>query len=74
MTYKNAILPLAVLEAQQFPLVQSCVFQKMVGTTDDVRKASAEAEKRIDVHLLTSRFILSFQVEKVVASTLESII
>ncbi|KAL5997347.1 hypothetical protein ACLOJK_008277 [Asimina triloba] len=52
VTYANAVLPLAELEAQQFPLVQSCVFQKMIATSDDVQKASAEAERRIDSHLL----------------------
>eukprot|EP00268_Persea_americana_P024453 TRINITY_DN2385_c0_g1_i3.p1 TRINITY_DN2385_c0_g1~~TRINITY_DN2385_c0_g1_i3.p1 ORF type:complete len:612 (-),score=117.61 TRINITY_DN2385_c0_g1_i3:3322-5157(-) len=51
-TYMNVIQPLAELEAQQFPLVQSCAFQKMVSPFDDVRKASAEAERRIDAHLL----------------------
>ncbi|KAK9277753.1 hypothetical protein L1049_007300 [Liquidambar formosana] len=48
----NVISPLAELEAQQFPLVQSCVFPKLVSTSDDVRKASAEAERRIDAHFL----------------------
>ncbi|XP_034201270.1 probable thimet oligopeptidase isoform X2 [Prunus dulcis] len=52
VTYMNVISPLAELEAQQFPLVQSCVFPKMVTTSDDVHKASAEAERRIDTHLL----------------------
>ncbi|XP_077227429.1 zincin-like metalloproteases family protein isoform X2 [Tasmannia lanceolata] len=52
VNYMNVILPLSELEAQQFPLVQSCVFQKMVSLSDDVRKASAEAERRIDAHLL----------------------
>ncbi|KAG5090246.1 hypothetical protein JHK82_049024 [Glycine max] len=51
VTYANVISPLAELQAQQFPLVQSCVFQKMVSTREDVRKASAEAERRIDAHL-----------------------
>ncbi|CAL5421948.1 unnamed protein product [Camellia sinensis] len=50
VTYTTAILPLAELEAQQFPLVQSCVFPKLVSTSEDVRKASAEAERRIDAH------------------------
>ncbi|XP_027917161.1 probable thimet oligopeptidase isoform X2 [Vigna unguiculata] len=50
VTYANVIAPLAELQAQQFPLVQSCVFQKMVSTREDVRKASAEAERRIDDH------------------------
>ncbi|KAG2406854.1 thimet oligopeptidase [Vigna angularis] len=50
VTYANVIEPLAELQAQQFPLVQSCVFQKMVSTREDVRKASAEAERRIDDH------------------------
>uniref|UniRef100_A0A7N0U7X9 Peptidase M3A/M3B catalytic domain-containing protein n=1 Tax=Kalanchoe fedtschenkoi TaxID=63787 RepID=A0A7N0U7X9_KALFE len=50
VTYSNVIQPLAELEAQQFPLVQSCVFQKMVSTSGDVRKASIEAERRITAH------------------------
>ncbi|KAL3511404.1 hypothetical protein ACH5RR_030805 [Cinchona calisaya] len=50
-TYANVVLPLAELEAQQFPLVQSCVFPKLVSTFEDVRKASAEAERRIDAHV-----------------------
>ncbi|KAG9446425.1 hypothetical protein H6P81_012553 [Aristolochia fimbriata] len=51
VTYVNTILPLAELEALQFPLVLSCVFQKMVNPSAEVRKASAEAERRIDAHL-----------------------
>lgn len=50
------ILPIAELEARQFPLVQSCVFQKMVAISEEVRKASAEAEKKIDDHILMCRF------------------
>ncbi|CAI9768757.1 unnamed protein product [Fraxinus pennsylvanica] len=53
VTYANAILPLAELEAQQFPLIQSCVFPKLVSVSEDVRKASAEAERRIDAHIST---------------------
>ncbi|XAR48147.1 Neurolysin [Bertholletia excelsa] len=53
VTYTNAILPLAELEAEQFPLVQSCVFPKLVSASEDVRKASAEAERRIDAHDLS---------------------
>ncbi|XVE92236.1 hypothetical protein REPUB_Repub01dG0079500 [Reevesia pubescens] len=53
VTYKNVISPLAELEAQHFPLVQSCVIHKLVSTSDKVRKASAEAEKKIDVHVST---------------------
>lgn len=55
ITYMNVISPLAELEAQQFPLVQSCVFPKLVSTSAEVCKASAEAERRIDAHLLTCR-------------------
>lgn len=51
VTFANVVLPLAELEAQQFPLVQSCVFPKLVSTSEDVRKASAEAERRIDAHI-----------------------
>jgi len=47
---------LAELEAWQFPLVQSCVFPKLVSTFEDVRKASAETERRIDAHVSTCRF------------------
>ncbi|KAI3933466.1 hypothetical protein MKX01_022045 [Papaver californicum] len=52
VTYANVILPIAELEAHQFPLVQSCVFQRMVAVPEEVRKASAEAEKKIDDHIL----------------------
>ncbi|XP_039006853.1 probable thimet oligopeptidase [Hibiscus syriacus] len=51
VTYKNVISPLAELEAQQFPLMQSCVVPKFVSTSDKVRKASIEAEKKIDAHV-----------------------
>ncbi|RVW35415.1 putative thimet oligopeptidase [Vitis vinifera] len=54
-TYANVVLPLAELEAQQFPLVQSCIFPKLVSTSEEVRKASAEAEQRIDSHVLMCR-------------------
>lgn len=49
--FANVIEPLAELEAQQFPLVQSCVFRKYVSPAEDVRKASLEAERRIDAHV-----------------------
>ena len=51
-TFSNVVLPLAELEAQQFPLVQSCIFPKLVSTLEEVRKVSAEAEQRIDAHIL----------------------
>ncbi|KAK7306216.1 hypothetical protein VNO77_44142 [Canavalia gladiata] len=51
VTYANVIAPLSELQAQQFPLIQSCVFPKLVSTREDLRKASAEAERRIDAHL-----------------------
>ncbi|KAL6969324.1 thimet oligopeptidase [Sarracenia purpurea var. burkii] len=51
VTYGNAIQPLAELEAQQLSLVQSCVFPKLVSAHEDVRKASAEAERRIDAYV-----------------------
>ncbi|OMO81414.1 Peptidase M3A/M3B [Corchorus olitorius] len=51
VTYKSVISPLAELEAQQFPLVQSCVVPKLVSASDKVRKASAEAEKKIDSYV-----------------------
>ncbi|KAJ6809079.1 putative thimet oligopeptidase [Iris pallida] len=55
VTYMNVISPLADLEAYQFPLVQSCLFPKMVSPLDDVRKASADAEQRLDSHFLMCR-------------------
>ncbi|PWA69772.1 zincin-like metalloprotease [Artemisia annua] len=51
VTYTNVILPLEELEAKQFPLVQSCVFPKFVSSSEEVRKVSAEAERRIDAHV-----------------------
>ncbi|KAM3706119.1 hypothetical protein ACJW30_03G131000 [Castanea mollissima] len=48
----NVVSPLAELEAEQFPLIQSCVFPKFVSSSDEVRKASAEAERRLDAHAL----------------------
>ncbi|KAE9604808.1 putative neurolysin [Lupinus albus] len=51
VTYTNVISPIAELQAQQFPLIQSCVFPKLVSTLEDVRKASAEAERRLDAHI-----------------------
>ncbi|KAJ8551006.1 hypothetical protein K7X08_000376 [Anisodus acutangulus] len=53
--YVNVILPLAELEAQQFPLIQSCVFPKWLAVSEDVRKASAEAERKIDTHISMCR-------------------
>ncbi|XP_057863312.2 probable thimet oligopeptidase isoform X2 [Cryptomeria japonica] len=50
--YSNVIVPLAELEAEQFHLVQSCVFPRMVSPSKDVREASIEAERRIDAHNL----------------------
>ncbi|PKU61540.1 thimet oligopeptidase [Dendrobium catenatum] len=52
VSYNNAVAPLVDLEEYQYPLVQSCIFQKMVATSDDVRKASADAERRLDSHFL----------------------
>ncbi|KAL0927428.1 hypothetical protein M5K25_001595 [Dendrobium thyrsiflorum] len=55
VSYINAVDPLVDLEQYQYPLVQSCIFQKMVATSDDVRKASADAERRLDSHFLMCR-------------------
>ncbi|GAA0170696.1 metalloprotease [Lithospermum erythrorhizon] len=53
VTYDNVVLPLAELEALQFPMIQSCIFPKMVSPFEDLRKASAEAERKIDAHVST---------------------
>lgn len=55
VTYANVITPLAELEAYQFPLVQSCLAPKMVSSSEDVRKASADAEIRLDSFFSMSR-------------------
>ncbi|KAF5741135.1 putative oligopeptidase [Tripterygium wilfordii] len=52
VNYMNVIAPLAELEARQFSLIQSCAFPKLVSTSELVQKASAEAERRIDAHVL----------------------
>ncbi|XP_074309933.1 putative thimet oligopeptidase [Silene latifolia] len=49
------IMALADLEARQFPLIQSCVFPRLVSTSEDVRKASAEAEQQINTHVTSCR-------------------
>lgn len=55
MTYENVIAPLANLEAEEFALVQSCVFPALVSTSKEVRDASSEAEKRIDAYNVKCR-------------------
>ncbi|TVU36155.1 hypothetical protein EJB05_18072 [Eragrostis curvula] len=55
VSFSNVIAPLADLDALQFPLVQACVLPRMVSTSEDVRRASAEAEKRLDSHFLQCR-------------------
>lgn len=57
VSYTNVVLPLAELEAEEFSLVQSCLFPKMVSVSDDVRKASAQAERRLDAHKLSCRSV-----------------
>ncbi|KAG5380368.1 hypothetical protein IGI04_028210 [Brassica rapa subsp. trilocularis] len=55
LSYENVVLPLAEIEARLLPLIQCCVVPKMISPLDNVRKASAEAELRIDAHLLSCR-------------------
>ncbi|KAM3353091.1 hypothetical protein ACQJBY_024337 [Aegilops geniculata] len=55
VNFANAIAPLAELDAQQFPLVQACVLPRMVSPSEDICRASAEAEKRLDSHFLLCR-------------------
>ncbi|XP_006646576.1 probable thimet oligopeptidase [Oryza brachyantha] len=55
VSFSNVIAPLAELDAQLFPLVQACVLPRMVSPSDDVRRSSAEAEKRLDFHFLQCR-------------------
>ncbi|VAH66789.1 unnamed protein product [Triticum turgidum subsp. durum] len=52
VNFANAIAPLAELDAQQFPLVQACVLPRMVSPSEDICRASADAEKRLDSHFL----------------------
>lgn len=49
------IMALAELEAQHFPMVQSCIFPRLVFTSEDVREASADAEKLINTHIASCR-------------------
>ncbi|GJM92282.1 hypothetical protein PR202_ga08735 [Eleusine coracana subsp. coracana] len=58
VSFSNVIAPLAELDALQFPLVQACVLPRMVSTSEDVRRASAEAQKRLDCHFLLCRLAL----------------
>ncbi|XP_019176680.1 PREDICTED: probable thimet oligopeptidase [Ipomoea nil] len=68
----NVVLPLAELEAEQFPLIQSCLFPKWVSTSEDVRKASAEAERRIDAHVsICSKREDVYRVVKALASRVD---
>jgi thimet oligopeptidase len=65
VSFSNVIAPLAELDAQQFPLVQACVLPRMVSPSDDVRRASAEAEKRLDSHFQQCRcnlLLISFSI------------
>ncbi|VYS50311.1 unnamed protein product [Arabidopsis thaliana] len=55
LSYENVVLPLAELEARQLSLIQCCVFPKMLSPHDNVRKASTEAEQKIDAHILSCR-------------------
>ncbi len=55
VSYENVIAPLANLEAEEFALVQSCVFPALVSTSKEVRDASSEAEKRIDAYNVKCR-------------------
>lgn len=50
VSYDNVIAPLANLQAEEFALVQSCVFPALVSTSKEVRDASSEAEKRLDAY------------------------
>ncbi|CAM6010102.1 unnamed protein product [Sphagnum balticum] len=50
VSYETVIAPLANLEAEEFAVVQGCVFPSLVAVSKDVRNASAEAEKKIDAH------------------------
>ncbi len=51
------IAPLANLEAEEFAVVQGCVFPSLVAVSKDVRNAGAEAEKKIDAHNIKCRFV-----------------
>ncbi|XP_066307666.1 probable thimet oligopeptidase isoform X3 [Miscanthus floridulus] len=55
VSFANVIAPLAELDVLQFPLVQACVLPRMVSPSEDVRKASAEAEKLLDSHFVLCR-------------------
>ncbi|KAI4385152.1 hypothetical protein MLD38_003210 [Melastoma candidum] len=54
VNYANVVAPLAEVETELSPLVQSCVFPKLVSTSENVRRASTKAEGRIDTHNASS--------------------
>ena len=60
VSFANAIAPLAELDAHQFPLVQACLLPRMVSPSEDVCRASAEAEKRLDSHFVLCRCIVTY--------------
>ncbi|VFQ71463.1 unnamed protein product [Cuscuta campestris] len=72
VSFANVVLPLIELEAEQFPLIQSCVFSKWMSTSEEVKKASAEAEKKIDAHVsLCSKHEDVYRVVKSLASKVD---
>ncbi|MCO5584083.1 hypothetical protein L7F22_038006 [Adiantum nelumboides] len=52
VTYANVIAPIAKLEAEEFALMQSCKFPRLVSTSKEARQASSDAEKMLDAHKL----------------------
>lgn len=50
VTYENTIAPLARLEAEEFALMQSCKFPRLVSTSKEVQQASLDAEKMLDAY------------------------
>lgn len=52
VTYENVIAPLAKLEAEEFALIQSCKFPRLISASKEVCQASSHAEKMLDAHKL----------------------
>ncbi|KAH7365650.1 hypothetical protein KP509_18G039500 [Ceratopteris richardii] len=57
VSYVNVIAPLARLEAEEFALMQSCKFPRLVSTSKEARQASLDAEKMLDEHKSKCRFL-----------------
>ena len=55
VSYDNVIAPLASLEAEEFALIQSCKFPRLVSSSKEVQQASKDAESMLDAYKVKCR-------------------